>query len=116
MIKLSFGTYGYPIEPHGYLKGPPWGFFPCSMRSFEVSYVLNISWRWNNRSSTFDPKIEAEVKTSVHQITTLLTARCMGINVLIQGASTTESFSANITGDSCTSKTSKVTNGELIIV
>ena len=44
---------------------------------------------------------------------TLLTARCMGINVLIQGASTTESFSANITGDSCTSKTSKVTNGEL---
>ena len=37
----------------------------------------------------------------------------MGINVLIQGAYTTESFSANMTGDSCTNKTSKVTNGEL---
>ena len=37
----------------------------------------------------------------------------MGINVLIQGAYTTESFSANMTMDSCTNKTSKVTNGEL---
>ena len=37
----------------------------------------------------------------------------MGINVLIQGAYATESFSANMTGDSCTNKTSKVTNGEL---
>ena len=47
---------------------------------------------------------------------TLISTTYMGNNVLIQGASTTESFSANITGDSCTSKTSKVTNGELIIV
>ena len=43
----------------------------------------------------------------------LLTARCKGIDVLFQGAYTFESFSANMTGDSCTSKTSKVTNGEL---
>jgi len=39
----------------------------------------------------------------------------MGNNVLYQGAFTTESFSANMTGDSCTSKSNKATNGELII-
>ena len=44
---------------------------------------------------------------------TLISTTYMGINVLIQGAYATESFSANLPGDSCTNKTSKVTNGEL---
>ena len=55
------------------------------------------------------------VSFSAFSFQTLLTARCMGNNVLVQGASTTESFSANMTGDSCTSKSNKATNGELII-
>ena len=37
----------------------------------------------------------------------------LGDYVLFQGAVLLISFSANLTGDSCTNKTSKVTNGEL---
>ena len=77
-----------------YLNDPQLRFF-CKLHlvlaSFPLSFVSFHSFQFSNFK-----------EYDVH-----------GDYVLFQGAMLPISFSANLTGDSCTNKTSKVTNGEL---
>ena len=99
-------------------------FFSLSMKqkecvSLDVYLFTLMIHKWDSSaSSTWFWPLSLWVFVSFHsfQFSNFNEYDVLGDYVLFQGAVLLISFSANLTGDSCTNKTSKVSNGELLYV